>query len=72
MLCVSCKTQTNYNKEAYTEIMENSVTLLAKEEKGKVQPGSVVRLSDTLYVNDKLPKSVVDSINNARKLEYKK
>lgn len=29
-------------------------------------------LPDTLYVNDKLPKAVIDSINNARKAEYKR
>lgn len=58
ILNISCKTQTNYNKEAYAEIMDSSIPLFAKEEKGKVYPGSVVRFSDTLYVNDKLPKSV--------------
>lgn len=50
---VSCKTKTNYNKEAYAEIMDGSIPLFAKEEKGKVYPSSVVRFSDKLYVNEK-------------------
>lgn len=67
---VSCKTQANYNKEAYAEIMDGSIPLFAKEEKGKVYPSSVVRFSDTLQLNSQF-KAVVDSVNNARKLEFK-
>lgn len=51
MVCVSCKT--NYNQDAYTEIMNYSVALFATEEKGKVQSASVVRISDKLYVTEK-------------------
>lgn len=50
IVCVSCKT--NYNQDAYTEIMDNSVTLFAIEEKGKVQPAGVVRISDKFYVDN--------------------
>lgn len=54
-LIFSCKTNANYDKKIYAEIMDNSVTLFAKEEKGKVQPGGVIRITDTL-------KSNVDSV----------
>lgn len=69
---VSCKPQSVYDKLAYEEIMNNSVQLHALEQKGRVYPGIISRLPDTLYVNERLPKEVVDSINKARKLEYKK
>lgn len=69
MLCVSCKTQTNYNKETYAEIMDKSVTLFAKEEKGKVQPGSVVNYQNNLYVNDN---EVDGSLNKLEKVSKEK
>lgn len=68
---ISCKTKTTYDKIAYEEIMNNSVQLHALEQKGRVYPGTISRLPDTLYVNDKLPKEVVDSINKAKKQGYK-
>lgn len=60
-----------YDEAAYNDIMNKSIPLHAFQRKGKNNPGKYIRLSDTLYTNDKLPKEVVDSINNARKLEYR-
>lgn len=48
--------------------MENSVTLFAKEEKGKVQPAGVVRFSNTLSLNSSL-KAVVDSVNKVKDIQ---
>jgi len=56
---VSCKTQSIDDKIAYEEIMNNSVQLHALEQKCRVYPGTISRLSDTLYINDRLPKEVV-------------
>jgi len=67
---VSCKTQSIDDKIAYEEIMNNSVQLHALEEKGRVYPGTISRLPDTLYVNGSLPKGAVDSLNKARKTQY--
>ena len=53
---------------ASTQILENSIQLPAYQPKNK----QIIMSRDTLYVNDKLPKAVVDSINNARKAEYKR
>lgn len=52
---------------ASTQVVENSIQLPAYQPKNK----QIIMSRDTLYVNDKLPKEVVDSINNARK-EYKR
>ena len=51
-----------------TQILENSIQLPAYQPKNK----QIIMSRDTLYVNDKLPKEVVDSINNGRKIEYKR
>ena len=53
---------------ASTQILENSIQLPAYQPKNK----QIIMLPDTLYVNDKLPKAVIDSINNTRKAEYKR
>ncbi|HLW63004.1 MAG TPA: hypothetical protein VKY33_06340 [Flavobacterium sp.] len=50
--------------------MNNSVQLHALEEKGRVYPGTISRLPDTLYVNGSLPKGAVDSLNKTRKTQY--
>ena len=68
----SCKPKIVYDKSTYDNIMNKSIQLHAIQQKGMNNPGRVVSLSDTLYTNEKLPKEVVDSINNARKLEYRK
>lgn len=54
---------------ASTQVVENSIQLPAYQPKNKQ---IIMMMPDTLYVNDKLPKAVVDSINNARKAEYKR
>lgn len=71
-LLFSCKTKTTYDKNAYAEIMNQSIRLHAIQQKGQNNPGKFVAFSDTLYTNDKLPKEVIDSINTARKKEYKR
>lgn len=60
MFFVSCKSKINYNEKANIDIMKHSVTLFAKEEKGKVYPGSVSNkvVYDTLAINNTLLKSV--------------
>lgn len=72
ILLISCKTQNKQEITTYEEIMSQSVQLQAIQQKGRNNPGKAGGLSDTLYVNDRLPKEVVDSINNARKLEYRR
>lgn len=72
ILLISCKTQNKQEITTYEEIMSQSVQLQAIQQKGTNNPGKAGGLSDTLYVNDRLPKEVVDSINNARKLEYRR
>lgn len=64
----SCKTKTNYNHAAYNDIMDNSVRLLAKEEKGKIYSAKVMVFNDTLN-NDF--KSMIDSVNYAKDLQIK-
>jgi|GEM_PF-3911607 len=54
---------------ASTQVVENSIQLPAYQPKNKQ---IIMMMPDTLYVNGKLPKAVVDSINNARKAEYKR
>lgn len=60
MVCVSCKSKNNFNENTYIDIMKHSVTLFAKEEKGKVYPGSVSNKVDydTLAIKNTLLKSV--------------
>lgn len=54
---------------ASTQVVENSIQLPAYQPKNKQ---IIMMMPDTLYVNGKLPKEVLDSINNARKAEYKR
>ncbi|WKW46416.1 hypothetical protein P3875_11680 [Myroides sp. JBRI-B21084] len=60
MVCVSCKSKINYNEKVYTDIMKHSVVLFAKEDKGKVYPGSVLNkvVCDTLVMKNILLKSI--------------
>ncbi|HUH25140.1 MAG TPA: hypothetical protein VLY87_00805 [Flavobacterium sp.] len=68
----SCKAKAPSDDTVYHDIMKQSIPLHAVQQKGQNNPGKFVTFSDTLYTNDKLPKEVVDSINTARKLEYRR
>lgn len=65
---ISCKTQVKHNDNAYNDIMNNSVYLLAKEEKGKVYPAKFMVFSDTLKSEFK---SLVDSVTQVKNLQIK-
>lgn len=72
MLLGSCKSKNPTNDTVYNDIMNQSIPLHAIQQKGQNNPGIIVTFSDTLYTNNQLPKEVIDSINTARKLEYRK
>ena len=72
VLWCSCKPKAVYDEAAYEAIMNKSIKLHAYQQKGRNPYVKANGFSDTLYANDKLPKEMVDSINTARKLEYRK
>ncbi|MBA5792609.1 hypothetical protein H1R17_01065 [Flavobacterium sp. xlx-214] len=72
LVLFSCKPKAAYDKVAYQDIMEHSVQLLAKEEKGKTQ-GNVANIKqDTLSEVYLKFKPEIDSINTARKEQIQK